>query len=302
MPVAVRPLADGIGAEVLSFDASEPVSVSDQVAIREALFDHLILVFRAQRLSIEQQIRFTGIFGTVEVSPDTRNAHPVDSRILIVSNAQAGKTPRPSSSRYWHTDRSFVDKPSMTTLLHVLQVPARGGDTLYADMRKAYELLSAATKARLEGLRARHSYQESLEWLRRQQPWTARRALETAGSRIGRVVHRMGARLRSAGALRSSTRFPDVVHPLVRPHPVTGQKALYLNEVCVTCVEGLGEKESGPLLRELYDHALQPRFIYRHKWRPGDLVVWDNPSLMHRATDTPPECPRLLHRSTAAEA
>ena len=83
---------------------------------------------------------------------------------------------------------------------------------------------------------------------------------------------------------------------------MTGQKALYLNEVCIRRVEGLADQESRFLLSELYSHALQPRFIYRHKWLPGDLVVWDNPSLMHRATETPRECPRVLHRSTAAEA
>ena len=158
-------------------------------------------MFRAQRLSVEEQIRFTEVFGQIEMAPDTRNAHPGDPRILIVSNTNSGKKPQNSSSRYWHTDRSFVDKPSLTTLLHVLQVPTRGGDTMYADMRKAYELLSAGTKERIDGLRARHSYQDSVAWLRRQQPWTVRRALDTAGSLLGDAVKGVSRRVHSfAGA------------------------------------------------------------------------------------------------------
>jgi taurine dioxygenase len=299
MSLTVRPLPGGLGAEVLALTASAPLDPGARRALREALFTHLILVLRAQTLTIPQQVALTGIFGDVEPAPDVKNAHPDDPRVLTVSNAHPGRVPRLSSSRYWHTDRSFVDRPSLTTLLYILQVPSSGGDTLFADMRTAYETLPTETKARIEGLSARHSYRASLSWLDRQHPWAIVRARGVARALLDRVASR--TRRPAAGSARARThRFPDVVHPLVRAHPVTGRKALYLNQVCIRRIEGLDDKASQAILDDLYAHALQHRFIYRHRWQPGDLVVWDNPSLMHRATATPPECLRVLHRTTAA--
>jgi taurine dioxygenase len=294
MSFELHPLPDSLGAELLLFNTAEPISESDRVLIREALFEYLILIFRAQNLNIEQQIRFTEVFGEVEVAPDVKNAHPADPRILIVSNARSDKKGKKNSSQYWHTDRSFVEKPTMTTILHILHVPSEGGDTLYADMRKAYETLSDRMKQRIEGLSARHSYQASLIFLGRQHPWAATRAGRSIRSVFNRLVQGPGRQISPFST------FPDVVHPLVRAHPVTGRKALYLNQTCINGIEGLGKEESAVLLQGLYAHSLQSRFIYQHKWQPGDLVVWDNPSLMHRATETPPGTLRVLHRTTAA--
>lgn len=299
MSLDLHPLPNGLGAEVLSFNTLEPISKGNRDDIRQALFHHLILIFRSQRLTIDQQIRFTEIFGDVEVAPDIKNAHPADSRILIVSNARSNKKGEKNSSQYWHTDRSFVDKPAMTTLLHILHVPVRGGDTLYVDMRKAYETLPVSTKARIEGLSARHSYQASLIFLGRQRSWTATRAGRLARSILIRILQGVD-RQNTLFFTFPDVAFPDVVHPLVVVHPVTGRRALYLNETCVNGIIGMGEEESESLLQELYMRSLQPQFIYRHKWQAGDLVVWDNPSLMHRATETPPEYLRVLHRTTAA--
>jgi taurine dioxygenase len=232
-------------------------------------------VFRNQNLTVDQQIRFTNSIGQLEAAWDTSNTHPEDQRLQVITNAGRKNISQRTSSQHWHSDRSFVERPVLATVLHAVELPPVGGDTLFADMRSAYETLPEGFQSRIANLSACHSYRFQFLTLR--------------SMRISEVV-----------AQTEADQFPDTIHPLVRTHPFTGRKSLYLSELCLREIVGMQKEEAEPLLEELYAHALQPRFIYRHRWRAGDLVIWDNPSLMHRVAEIPHEHPRILHRTTIA--
>ena len=275
MTLQVRELSSGIGAEILAFDASAPLDPSTIQAIRNALFERQVLVFRDQELTVSKQIQFTQSLGPLEVAWDTSNTHPDDPRLQIITNAGRKRDSPRTSSQHWHSDRSFVKQPVLATLLHAFKLPPVGGDTAFADMRSAYETLSRDIQERIKHLSACHSYKYQF--------------LKLRSMRISETV-----------AVGEAERFPDVVHPLVRTHPFTGRKSLYISELCLSHIVGLTKDQSEKLRNELYEHSLQPRFIYRHQWKTGDLVVWDNPSLMHRVMEIPHDHPRILHRTTIA--
>ena len=275
MPLQIRPFLNGFAAEVISLNVSDDFDEAVRKLVLDALYDHLVLIFRNQNLTVEQQIRFTEGLGILETAWDSSNTHPSDKRMQVVSNAGRGNISYRTSSQYWHTDRSFVEQPTMATLLHIVQLPPYGGNTLFADMRRAYESLPESTKKLIENLSAYHSFGY-------------------------RFVELRSRRISQKEAQTEANRYPDVIHPLVRTHPVTKRKALYLSELCLSGIVGVEKEQSDSLLQELYAHALQPEFIYEHRWQPGDLLVWDNPSLMHRASDIPHEHPRTLHRTTTA--
>jgi len=273
--LTINKLSSSIGAEILSLDASEAVTAAVGEEIRNGLFENLVLVFRNQSLTVEQQIRFTDSLGQIEAAWDTSNTHPQDRRLQIITNAGRAKTSQRTSSQHWHTDRSFVERPVLATLLHAVDLPPFGGDTLFADMRRAYETLPERLQDKIANLSTYHSYRFQFLNLR-------------------------SMRISEAIAQAEADQFPDTIHPLVRTHPFTGRKSLYLNELCLSGIVGMDKEEAKPLLKELYAHALQPKFTYRHKWREGDLVMWDNPSLMHRVDEIPQDHPRILHRTTIA--
>jgi taurine dioxygenase len=271
----VRKLSNGIGAEVLAFDASASLNPSTVRAIRSALFEHQVLVFRDQELTVSEQIQFTQSLGPLEVAWDTSHRHPDDSRLQIITNAGRKRDSPRTSSQHWHSDRSFVQQPVLATLLHAVKLPPVGGDTVFADMRSAFDTLSSEMQQRLGHLSACHSYKYQF--------------LKLRSMRISETV-----------AVAEAERFPDVIHPLVRTHPFTGRKSLYISELCLSHIVGMTKDQSDKLMNELYEHALQPRFMYRHKWKTGDSVIWDNPSLMHRVMEIPHDHPRILHRTTIA--
>lgn len=273
MSLTIRPLSKSFGAEVLQCDVSQPLGSPEKRAILDALYEYLVLVFRKQTLGLAAQVAFTECIGELEVAWDSSNTNPDDVRVQVVSNAGRSNVTYRTSSQYWHTDRSFVEAPSMATILHMIKRPPYGGNTLYADMRSAYAVLSEELRVRIEKLFACHSF--------------AYRFLDIRSRRISRQQ-----------AEQEVSRYPDVLHPLVRTHPITKRKALYMSELCVKEIAGVGNTESSQLLKELYNHSLQPRFIYEHKWQDGDLLVWDNPSLMHKVSDLPSDYPRVLHRTT----
>ena len=156
---------------------------------------------------------------------------------------------------FWHTDASYMQRPASTTLLYAIDIPPSGGDTQFANMHAGYDALSAEMKQRIEGLRAVHSWEQSR--------------------------YNSGSRAASADEIAAA---PPVAHPLVRVHPKTGRKGLYLGNH-TSHIEGMPIEEGRALLRELLEHTTQPEFIYRHKWRVGDIVIWDNRSLLHKASD-----------------
>jgi taurine dioxygenase len=244
------------GVEFFGADLSRPISAALAAAIRQALLDHHIVVIRDQALTKEQQYAFTLNFGELE----DHVARHSDGRYGIVhsvTNLDRDGNPTDAldtrGNYFWHTDKSYHAVPSLMTMLHAVELPPAGGDTQFANMALAYRALPETMKQRLAGLRAVHS-------------WEASRLAS-------------GSKPASEGEKRER---PPVSHPIVRTHPETGDKALYIGNHAGS-VEGLDDSEGKPLLAELLAHATRPEFIYTHHWRPGDLVIWDNRVLLHRA-------------------
>jgi alpha-ketoglutarate-dependent taurine dioxygenase len=243
------PLSSAGGAEITDVDLSHPLSDTVRDAIYAALLDHQFLVFPGQRLTREQQYAFTASFGEVEAHGGGRPGKRQDVA-QVTANLDADGNP---SDRFakganyrWHTDKPYYAKPPALTTLHAVELPPEGGDTEFANTRLAYEALSDEVKRQIEGLRVVFRWE--------------------AGRRPGYYANEL----------------PPVDHPLVRTHPDTGEKALYLGNHAMRIL-GMSEDEGAALLATLLDHATQPQFTYAHRWRPGDLVMWDNRCTLHRA-------------------
>jgi taurine dioxygenase len=267
MTFLIRRLPGSFGAEVTSFRL-RTLTQSGRARLRRALDEHLLLVFRDQTLSFDDQVLLTEIFGDLDdrVQPSEKPfRHPNDERIQVVSNdPRAPGVTR--STVFWHTDQSFKPSPSPVIVLSAAVLPDPGGATMFADMRAAYDSLSKVGKASIKGLKARHCF----------------------GALLG------------AAALTAATSGGSV-HPLVRRHPVTGRRSLYLNQFSLESVVGVARQRAMPMLRKLYAHALKPEFVHTHWWTPRDVLVWDNLSLMHRAADLPAAL-RVLHRTHTRRA
>ena len=264
---------DGVlGAQVLGLDLTAPLDEDAISRLRTALNKFHLLVFRDQALSGEQQVAFSSRFGELEGHVVRRHDGSRTPTLHVVSNLDANgqptATPRSVGNFSWHTDKSYHDVPSYATLLHAQQLPPEGGNTEFANMHLAYESLPAARQQALAALSLVHS-------------WEA--------SRIN-----SGSQLATEEEKRER---PPVVHPLVRTHPDTGRKLLYLG-IHVSHVDGQ-PKDSKALVDELMAHATQRQFVYAHSWRDGDLAMWDNRSLMHRARPDfdAATYPRVLHRT-----
>lgn len=265
----IRPLSDKIAAEVTGLDLSRPLDQPTREAIYDALLAYQILVFRNQRISKEQQIDFSQQFGTLE-RHTLRNQGADDFPLVhVVSNLDAEGKPRGTlGSTKWHSDKSFRPEPSMATILHGITLPPNGGDTCFADMYAAYEALPAAEKAELEPMRVVHSWELSRENLNRQMSEEEKRDA------------------------------PTTSHPLVRTHPDTGRKCLFIG-IHATYLEGLPVEEGRKRIEQLEAHATQERFVYHHQWRQGDVLMWDNRCLLHRADQNfdAAKYPRVLNRT-----
>ena len=265
-----------LGAEILGLDLNRPLSARDFQRIHKAHLDHHLVVFRDQRITPQQQVDFSRRFGPLQIHV-LRNfqlaSHP---EVLIISNIIEDGQPigLGDAGHFWHSDLSYKEKPSLGSLLHAQELPAEGGDTLFSNMHLAWDTLPAALRNAVQNARAEHSYLTQYEELRRRSPF--RPALTQA--QIDEVK--------------------PVVHPVVRTHPETGRKALFVSEHFTTRIVGIPEDESRALLAELFAHSVLPAHIYRHKWAPHDLVFWDNRSLMHLAGGTPEHMRRKLYRTT----
>lgn len=268
-----------MGAEVTGMDLSRPLSDADFDTVREALHRHHVLVFRGQRLEPEQFHAFASRFGQPEPHLIDQFHHPRIADILILSNVVRNGVPTglADAGTYWHTDYSYFEIPARATLLYSIQVPKVGGDTLFADQEQAYQDLSEATRRRIDGLVTLNLY----------------------GNRDDR---KPGSRT-IASPLNDTqqTQVRVVRHPLVRRHPYSGRKALYAVSGTSFAVEGMPDDEGLALLRELAAHSTQPKYQYRVKYGTGDVVIWDNASVLHSATLTDPGDPRTLWRITVKE-
>ncbi len=269
MSPAVQPLTPAVGAEMSGVDLACPLDDALFSAVHGALLDHAVLVFRDQAIGDEQHLAFTRRFGELEVHILDQFNLPGRPNILVLSNAkdEAGAPlGLEDAGRYWHTDVSYTERPSMASFLFAIDVPPEGGDTMFAGMTAAYEALPDEMKERLDGLKGVHGLNKI----------TAPRMTDAQFAKLK----------------------PEV-HPLVRTHPETGRKAIYAG-VFTLGVEGLPEGEGRALLDWLAAHCAEERFIYRHRWRAGDFVIWDNRSVLHHATDYDPRHRRHLHRTTVA--
>lgn len=284
MSVTVTRIDNSFAAEIGGVDIAKPLAEADVAAIRAANLDYPVMVFRAPGLTDEQQIAFTESFGAME-NIQIRTTHArrtTDVRVADMSNVDPeGNLVADDSeklifqrlNRYWHSDSSFKPVPSGPSLLHCREIPSEGGNTEFANLADAYDALDEAMKERLEGLVAEHSLVHS-------------RAM-------------LGYRDFNE---QEKGNFPPVLQAVVRRHPATGRKSLYLGSHASHIV-GWDVEEGRALLGELLEFATQPQFVYSHPWTVGDLVWWDNISLLHRAAPYPDRSERrILRRTTLAGA
>lgn len=273
-PVFER-LGPRMGVAVAGVDLSVPTDDATVAALRGALLEGQVLCVRGQALSPAAYRSAIARFGDIQPQLRVAARHPEVEDIVILSSEDRdalGDGKRLVVGAHWHTDDSFMARPCSLTALYGVRVPPSGGDTQFVDMYAAYDALDAADKARLGGLRAVHRYDSSRK-----------------GTRVARLSESEAAAV------------PEVDHPLVRTHPETGRKALYLNPNRMERVVGMDRAESDALLDRLVAHAIRPEFQHRHVWRIGDVLMWDNRCTMHKANaDYPEGSRREMHRLIVA--
>jgi taurine dioxygenase len=255
MAIEVEPVSSLVGADVRGVDLSMPLEESTVAAIRRALLDHHVLFFRKQDLSPEAQMRFGRCFGDLDTHPfvEGTDAHPEVIEIITEPDD------RYNFGGAWHSDVTFLEQPDLGSILYAVDVPAFGGDTLFANQHAAYEALSDTMKQLLDELVAEHS--------------------------AGPQYAEGGYSTRSQSMKTKSADSADRVvrHPLVRTHPETGRKALYVNRAFTVGIQGMRANESTALLEFLFNHAVQEPFTCRIRWSPGSVAMWDNRSVQHFA-------------------
>jgi taurine dioxygenase len=255
----VRPLTDSdFGAEVLDVDLGQSLAPAAIAGLRVAFDRHRLLLFRRQKLTREAHIAFSRHFGELEHHVLSQYLDPKYPELYVISNVGPDGQPKgehpDKGTLWWHTDTSFTRTPSLATILRGIELPADGGETWFADMQGAYDALPDATKARIAGLRVVHD-------------------LATSRERSGDLPATDEQRRRA----------PPVDHPLVRTHPVTGRKGLYMG-LHADHIVGMDREAGRALLDDLQAFATQDRFVYKHRWSPDELVMWDNRATLHRAT------------------
>lgn len=275
--IAIRPASRAIGAEVVGWDLSQPADDTAIATFQHALADHCFLLFRDQKLTPEQQVSFSKQFG--ELEHHVLNDYVLQElpEIYVLSNIKnmGRSVGRAGAGQYWHTDLSYMKTPSFGSLLYALEIPETGGDTMFSNMYKAYDVLSEPLKALFEDMHAVHDFAH-----------TQRTYIATAG-------------LTKPASAEQLAKTPPVEQPLVRTHPDTGRKSLYVSPGMMTGIIGLAPHESQAIIKFLVEHTTRPEFVYRHQWRQGDLVFWDNWASMHCAiNDYDPDDRRLMHRTT----
>jgi len=267
----ITPINGSLGARVEGVDLSSPLSDDVVAELKQAFADHLVLVFGGQSLEAAEHVRFTEYFGAVEPHP-LRTRRTVDGfpGVLILEN----QPDKPGARNdYWHSDISHSERPPMATILHAKVAPEGKGDTMFCNMYRAWDDLSDGMRAMLDGRRAWHS--------------------GAATQKRNNLEKNDGHEIKAVPNPR--------LHPVARTNPDTGRKALFVNPHFTTHLEDMTEAESQPILDYVIAQATKPENIYRHSWRDGDVVMWDNRATMHYAVrDYNPEDRRYMHRTTAA--
>lgn len=272
----VRAFDAPLGAEIVGIDLSVPLSDSDFARVHRAHLDYHVVVFRDQRITPQQHVQFSARFGPLQRHVLKQFALAGHPEILIVSNVVEDGKPigLGDAGKYWHSDLSYKELPSLGSLLHAQELPSEGGDTLFANQHLAYDELPAHLRTAIDGRSAEHSYLAKYAELQKNAPWRPK----LTEAQIAEVQ--------------------AVVHPIVRTHPETGKKALFVSEHFTTRVVGLPEDESQALLNELFALSSRDELVYRHQWADHDLVFWDNRSVTHLAAGCPDHLRRKLFRTT----
>ena len=274
MAIEVRKLGEPMLAEVVGADTTKPLSPDDRAAVNQALIDHCVLVFRGQDLEPRQVLDVSDAFGPGAPQITVKYRHPEFPDLIVMTNMdENGEISEHETARGvgWHTDMCYMPLPAKATLLHTIEIPERGGDTLFANMYLALAEMPAALRGRLEGLRATFRYG-------------------------GRAADR-NARLEKADQDK-----PLQDHPIVKRHRESGRDSLFVNPTHTVGILGWDDGAALELLEEVYEWAGQERFQARHEWRPGDTVIWDNRCCWHSATgENPLRQPRRFYRATIAD-
>ena len=275
--ITVTPLSAACGAEVSGVDLKEELSPATVAAIKQAWADHLVLVFRGQSITQEEQLRFAAYFGELgnrKKAPDALRARAegveqTHEKVLLVTNIKVDGTPIGAfgDGEFWfHIDSGYSARPYKYTFLHALELPSIGGNTKFSNMYRAYDAVPPQLKEKLTGRKALHIHEYN--------------------------------RAKQASLSGDISGIPHYFHPVFITHPDTGRKTLFVDRLMTVRIEGLEADESDAILRELYDIGERPDFIFEHVWQLGDFLMWDNRCTIHARTDFPKEERRLLRRCT----
>jgi len=268
--LTVEPVSPAIGAVVTGIDLSRPLSDAQAAALEQALVTHQVLFFENQPLTPQEQKAFAARFGTLHIHPVYPNV-PEQPEIMVLDTGSHN----PTDNDVWHTDVTCIETPPAIVALAGKLLPPHGGDTVWASNIAAYNALSEPLRTLLDPLKALHDFTKSFpEWRHSGDPETH-------------------ARWKAA-----REKHPPVVHPVIRTHPVTGAKALFVNENFTSRIVGLTDRESAAILDFLYDHISRPEFTVRWRWKADDLVIWDNRSTQHYAVNDYLPHRRVMHRAT----
>jgi taurine dioxygenase len=266
--LSLTPVTPNIGAEVQGVDLSLPLSPAHKVALNRALLDWKVLFFRDQDITTDQHLAFARNFGPLEVHPFAPSK-PGFPEVLAITHDRENR----GRENTWHSDVTWRLEPSLGSVLRALEIPPVGGDTLFADMYAAYDGLSEAVKARIDGALAVHDFTHFRKAMRRRGKTEAEIAAFDAA-------------------------YPNPRHPVVRTHPETGRKALYVNAAFTRSIEGLDPAESDALLAHLYAQAAIPEYQCRFRWEPNSIAFWDNRASQHYAVSDYWPAVRRMERVT----
>ncbi len=275
MTFTIKPADAACGAEIVGIDAREPLSPQDAEMLYQAFLEHQVIFLRDQDLTPDDQKRFVGNFGEIGAynRPKDRQ-HPkyASDEIMLISNVREdGQVigAHPDGEMMWHTDTPYLENPHKATTLYGVEVPDVGADTMFSNQYVVYDALPAALKTRLAGAKAMNAYE------------------------FGTTVKTFERYDREA--------VPHYAHPVFRRHPETGRIAVYVCPLMTEEIVGVPEDEGRAMLEEIYAIQRDPKYIYRHKWQVGDLIIWDNRCLVHARSDFPSDQRRLLRRVTVGD-
>ncbi|MEF9898903.1 MAG: taurine dioxygenase [Pseudomonas sp.] len=270
MSLSITPLSSALGAQISGIDLSREISTEQRDAVEQALLKHQVLFFREQPINPQQQAAFAARFGDLHIHPIYPNV-PETPQVLVLDTAVTDVR----DNAMWHTDVTFLPTPALGAVLSAKQLPTYGGDTLWASGIAAYAALSEPLKQLLDGLTATHDFTKSFP------------------------LERFGTTPEDLQRWETTRRDnPPLSHPVIRTHPVSGRKSLFVNDGFTTRINELGDTESEAILKLLFAHATRPEFTIRWRWQEHDVAFWDNRVTQHYAVDDYRPQRRVMHRAT----